>query len=151
MMYHAVTPRGTTFLMADHYTLRLAEGTRDRLADRARRVRVAERTLAQRYVEEGLRHDAHPLVQFLDGPSGRRASLVGRGLDVWEVIATVRDNDGSIPQAAQYLGVPTGLVEAAVAYYGEYREEIDGEIEANEVAYERGRAAAAAGEQALRA
>lgn len=137
--------------MADHYTLRLAEGTRERLADRARRVRVAERTLAQRYVEEGLRHDVHPLVQFLDGPSGRRASLVGRGLDVWEVIATVRDNDGSVSQAAQYLGVPTGLVEAAVAYYGEYREEIDGEIEANEVAYERGRAAAAAGEQALRA
>jgi hypothetical protein len=32
-----------------------------------------------------LRHDAHPLIQFLDGPSGRRASLIGRGLDVWEV------------------------------------------------------------------
>ncbi len=107
--------------------------------------------MAQRYVEEGLRHDLHPLVHFLDGPSGRRASMVGRGLDVWEVIATVRDNGGSIPSAAQYLGVPTGLVEAAVAYYGEYRDDIDAEIDANEVAYERGRAAAAAGAQALRA
>jgi len=92
----------------------------------------------------------HPLIHFLDGPSGRRASLIGRGLDVWEVIATVRDNDGSIPQAAQYLQVPAGLVEAAVAYYGEYRDEIDIEIESNESEYERGRAAAAAGEQALR-
>ncbi len=112
---------------------------------------MAERTLAQRYVEEGLRHDLHPLVHFLDGPSGRRASLVGRGLDVWEVIGTVRDNEGSIPLAAQYLQVPTGLVEAAVAYYGEYRDEIDAEIAANELAYERGRTAAAAGEKALRA
>ena len=137
--------------MADHYTLRLAEGTRERLATRARHVRVAERTLAQRYVEEGLRHDVHPLIHFLDGPSGRRASLVGRGLEVWEVIATVRDNGGSIPLVAQYLGVPTGLVEAAAAYYGEYCDEIDVEIEANEVAYERGRAAAATGEKALRA
>jgi hypothetical protein len=64
---------------------------------------MPERTLAQRYVEEGLRHDAHPLIQFLDGPSGRRASLVGRGLDVWEVVVTVRDNEGSITEAAGYL------------------------------------------------
>jgi uncharacterized protein (DUF433 family) len=137
--------------MADHYTLRLAAGTRSRLRERARRAHVAERTLAQRYVEEGLRHDVHPLVQFLDGPSGRRASLVGRGLDVWEVIATVRDNKGSVQAAAEYLQVPLGLLEAAVAYYGEYRDEIDSEIELNEQEYERGRAAAAAGEQALRA
>lgn len=136
--------------MADHYTLRLAPGMRQRLGQRARRAGLPERTLAQRYVEEGLRHDAHPLIQFLDGPSGRRASLIGRGLDVWEVIATVRDNDASITAAAHYLRVPTGLVEAAVAYYGEYRDEIDSEIELNEAEYERGRAAAAGGERALR-
>ena len=136
--------------MADHYTLRLAQGLRLRLAERARRAGLAERTLAQRYIEEGLRHDAHPLIQFTDGPSGRRASLVGRGLDVWEVIATVRDNDGSMAEAAAYLEIPAGLVEAAVAYYGEHRGEVDGEIELNDAEYERGRAAAAAGKQALR-
>jgi hypothetical protein len=70
---------------------------------------------------------------------------------VWEVIATVQDNDGSIQAGAEYLQVPIGLVEAAVAYYGEYRDEIDEEIKLNEAEYERGRAAAAAGEQALRA
>lgn len=135
--------------MADHYTLRLAPGIRQRLAEWARRAGLPERTLAQRYVDEGLRHDAHPLIQFLDGPSGRRASLLGHGLDVWEVIATVRDNNGAIAEAAEYLRVPAGLVEAAVTYYGEYRDEIDREIELNEAEYERGRAAAAAGEQAL--
>jgi len=135
--------------MTDHYTLRLAPGMRQRVSDRAHRVGLPERTLAQRYLEEGLRHDAHPLVQFLDGPSGRRASLIGRGLDVWEVIATVRDNAGSLPDAADYLQVPVGLVEAAVAYYGEHRNEIDAEIERNDAEYERGRAAAARGERAL--
>jgi hypothetical protein len=136
--------------VADHYTLRLAPGLRQQLIERARRSGLPERSLAQRYVDEGLRHDAHPLIHFLDGPSGRRASLVGRGLDVWEAIATVRDNDGSITEAAEYLQVPAGLVEAAVAYYGEYQAEIDQQIEHNEAEYERGIAAAAAGEQALR-
>ncbi len=149
-MYHVVALRGTMRFMADHYTLRLAEGTKQRLGERASRAGVAERTLAQRYVEEGLRHDLHPLVQFLDGSSGRRASLVGRGLDVWEVIATVQDNNGSIADAAEYLRIPAGLVEAAVAYYGEYRDEIDEQIERNETEYERGRSAAAVGERALR-
>jgi hypothetical protein len=119
---------------------------RERLGERARRSHIPERTLAQRYVEEGLRHDVHPLVQFLDGPSGRRASLIGCGLDVWEVIATVRDNDGSLAEAATYLEIPAGLVEAAVSYYGEYREE----IRLNEAEYERGRFAAGSGERALR-
>lgn len=137
-------------VVAEHYTLRLADGMRERLSERARRARLPERTLAQRYVEEGLRHDAHPLIQFLDGPSGRRASLIGSGLDVWEVIATVRDNDGSAAEAAAYLQVPAGLVQATVAYYGEYRDEIDEEIQLNEAEYERGLAAATSGERALR-
>jgi len=137
--------------VADHYTLRLVAGMRERLDERARRCGLPERTLAQRYLEEGLRHDAHPLIHFLDGPSGRRASLIGRGLDVWEVIATVRDNDGSTPEAAAYLRVPVGLVEAAVSYFGEHRDEIDREIELNDAEYQRGRAAAANGERALRA
>ena len=141
---------GKVEFVAEHYTLRLPTETRERLSERARRAHVPERALAQRYVEEGLRHDAHPLVQFLDGPSGRRASLVGRGLDVWEVIATIRDNGRSLAAATAYLEIPPGLVEAAVAYYGEYGEEIDEEIALNEAEYERGLSAATSGERALR-
>lgn len=137
--------------MTDHYTLRLAPGLRDRLSRRALREHLPERTLAQRYIDEGLRHDAHPLIHFVDGPSGRRASLVGRGLDVWEVIATVRDNRGSQAEAADYLRVPLGLVQAAVAYYGEFRSEIEDEIADNETAYASGVAAARAGERFIQA
>jgi uncharacterized protein (DUF433 family) len=130
--------RSTIEGVAGHYTLRLAPGTKQRLAEQARCIRVAEHTLAQRYVEEGLRHDLHPLIQFLDGPSGRRASLVGRGLDIWEVISTVQDNEGSVEAAAEYLHITVGLVEAAVAYYGEHRAEVDEEIALNEQEYHRG-------------
>lgn len=76
--------------------------------------------------------DEHPQVRFLDGPAGRRAALVGTGLDVWEVIVVVRDNDGDFTAAADYLDLPGGLVQAAVAYYGAHRLEIDDWIAANE-------------------
>lgn len=75
--------------------------------------------------------DEHPLIRFTDGPAGRRARLVGTGKDVWEVIATVHDNDGDIAEAARYLEIPLGLVQAAVTYYGAYKEEIDEWIELN--------------------
>ena len=73
-------------------SIRLPERTVGRLADRADRSNMPSRTLAQRYVEEGLRMDDHPLIRFADGPSGRRARLLG-GPDVWEVVAVARDNE----------------------------------------------------------
>jgi len=135
--------------MGDHFTLRFPAATSARLRERARRTGTPPRTLAQRYVEEGLRRDDHPLLRFVDGPSGRRAGLVGTGLDVWEVIATVRDNGSDLQEAANYLSLPLGLVQAAVAYYGDYRDEIDDRIALNEAEWESGYAAQEAGRLAL--
>jgi hypothetical protein len=41
--------------------------------------------LAEEMIDEGLRLRKHPLVTFRDGPSGRRAALVG-GPDIWELV-----------------------------------------------------------------
>ena len=131
-------------------SLRLPDATLDRLHARARSRSVALRTLAQRYVEEGLRTDEHPLIRFADGPAGRRPRLLGTGLDVWEAIWVVRDNDGDEREAAEYLQIPLGLVQAAVAYYGAYRDEIDEWIEVNARESEAAHQAWLAGQQALR-
>ena len=93
--------------------------------------------------------DEHPLVRFVDGPAGRRARLVGTGKDVWEVIATVRDNDNDLQEAADYLRLSLGLLQAAVAYYGAYTSEIDELIADNERLAEETRAAWGAGQAAL--
>lgn len=130
-------------------SLRLDEATIERLGSRAKRVHMPPRTLAQRYVEEGLRMDEHPLVRFVEGPAGRRARLAGTGKDVWEVIATVRDNDNDLKEAAEYLRIPLGLVQAAVTYYGTYTHEIDELIADNEQAAEEAHAAWRAGQAAL--
>jgi uncharacterized protein (DUF433 family) len=131
-------------------SLRVTEETRRRLEVRAKRADLPPRTLAQRYLEEGLRMDEHPLIAFADGPTGRRARLAGHGPDVWEVIVTVRDNDGDVEEAAAYLQVPVGAVDAAVTYYGAHPEEIDTRIEANEREAREGLAAWEAGRAALR-
>lgn len=136
--------------MSDHFTLRLRTGTTERLNRRARLTKTAPRSLAARYVEEGLRRDSHPLIHFVDGQTGRRAALAGTNLDVWEVIATVRDNENDAAEAADYLDVPVGLIEAVTTYYGEYRDEIDEEIALNASESERGLAAWQRGRQALR-
>jgi hypothetical protein len=110
---------------------------------------LAPRTLAQRYIDEGLRRDEHPLIHFVDGPAGRRAALVGTGLDVWEAILVVRDNDGDVAQAADYLERPVHLLQAAVNYYAAFRDEIDEWIDANEREVEEAHAAWLAGQQAF--
>ena len=51
----------------------------------ARHPGVSISSVAVRLVDEGLRMHEHPGVMFREGPSGRRACLVG-GPDVWEVI-----------------------------------------------------------------
>ena len=134
--------------MSQPVSLRLAEVTVERLRVRAARSHLPPRTLAQRYVEEGLRMDEHPLVRFVDGPAGRRARLIG-GPDVWEVITVVPDNDGDVRAAADYLRMALGLVQAAVGYYGAYRGEVDDWIVCNEQEAEKAHAAWCAGPAAL--
>lgn len=136
--------------MSEHFTLRFPTGTTHRLERRAKAAALPPRSLASRYVEEGIRRDEHPLILFVDGETGRRAALSNTGLDVWEVIAAVRDNQNDTSAAAEYLGVPAGLAEAAVSYYGEYQAEIDEEIALNEEASARGLALWQQGRQALR-
>ncbi len=128
--------------------LRLPESTVERLGVRAQRMQLSPRGLAQRYVEEGLRADEHPLVRFVDGPAGRRARLVGTGCDVWEVVAAVRDNDGDVAGTAIFLELPLGVVQAAVAYCDAYPDEIDGWISRNEQEATEAHAAWLAGQAA---
>jgi hypothetical protein len=118
--------------MSQPLSVRLNDATLTRLGNRAKRAHLPPRTLAQRYVEEGLRMDEHPLIRFSDGPAGRRARLVGTGKDIWEIITVVRDNNGDAAEAARYLEIPLGLIQAAISYYGTYTAEIDQFIDLND-------------------
>ena len=108
-----------------HLSFRLPEPTLERLEARAHQIRETRTGLAERYLEEGLRMDEHPGIGFVDGPAGRRAVLVGTGLDVWEVVATIKQSQGSVAAASRYLELPPAQVRAAVRYYTAFPMEVD--------------------------
>ena len=117
------------------------EPVHQRLKDSARRRRVGVSTLAERLIDEGLRMEAHPGVVFREGPTGRRAVLVG-GPEVSDVIGAVIGGDVPVEQrrsrAAELMGLSLPVVDAALTYYVDHTEEIDAELA------ERNRAAAEA-------
>jgi uncharacterized protein (DUF433 family) len=106
-------------------SMRPAKRTLERLRERARLLGERHTTLAERYLQEGVLMDEHPNIHFVDGALGRRPGVVGTGLDVWEIVEAVKDNDGSIADAAIHLEIEPRLVEGAMHYYGSNREEID--------------------------
>jgi len=113
--------------------MHLESETEQRLDRCAAALKISPRMLAERYLEEGIRMDEHPLIFFIDGPTGRRAVLRGTGADVWEVMATVKDNDGhGVVAAARYLDLPVSLVKGAAAYHAAFPEEINARIESNQ-------------------
>jgi uncharacterized protein (DUF433 family) len=114
----------------------------ERLEARAHHIRETRTGLAERYLEEGLRMDEHPGIGFADGPIGRRAVVVGTGLDVWEVIGTVRQSRGSVAAAAKYLDRPAAQVRAAVRYYAAFPDEVDDMLARQVAAAERERESA---------
>jgi hypothetical protein len=102
-----------------------------RLKASARRHAVGVSTLAELLIDEGLRMEAHPMVVFRDGPSGRRPVLVG-GPEVADAIGTIVGGDVAVAErrsrAADLLGISEMLVDAALAYYADYTDEVDGLI-----------------------
>jgi hypothetical protein len=92
--------------------------------------------LTSRFVDEGLRMEEHPGVLFRDGPSGRRAVLIG-GPDVWEVVRVVRsarsaepdlDAEAVVGLAVETMGLPPGRVRVALDYWAAYPDEIERQI-----------------------
>lgn len=104
---------------------RFDRATVARLKQRARETHAPQTALAERYIEEGLRHDEHPLIYFRDGEAGRRPALLGTRLDLANVIATIRQNNNSVEGAAEYLEIPVEHVDACLRYYADYKDEID--------------------------
>lgn len=107
----------------------------DRLAERLRlRARAAGESLSdrlRRYAEEGARRDEHPMITFRDGPTGRRAGLLG-GPDVWEIAMWI-DDIGSVDDPAAELAsdgiVSRAQIDGALAYRAAYPDEIQARIE----------------------
>jgi hypothetical protein len=98
------------------------------------RARAAGETLSdrlRRYAEEGTRRDEHPLITFRDGPTGRRAGLIG-GPDVWEVAMWLDDLAAESDPAARLAAeshLTRAQIDAALGYRAAYPDELNARIE----------------------
>ena len=131
--------------MATPLSLRLSDDALQRLYFEAKLEGIPPRTLAQRLIDEGLRMQQHPRIGFMNGVTGRRAYLLGTGVDIWELIDVVKACGGDVAAAMDFTGRSQSDMDAALAYYGAYPDEIDARVEANRIAGERGKAEYLAG------
>ena len=137
--------------MAAPTSVRFDEPVIDRLSSYvARHPGLTRSAVAARYVDEGLRMDEHPGILFRDGPTGRRATVVG-GPDVWELIRAVKtaraaephlSDDDLLTMLEDNTGVPRRMARTALDYWGAYPEEVDALVaHADRVEAERATAA----------
>ena len=116
--------------VSENVSVRLEDGLAQRLRLRARAAGETLSDRLRRYAEEGVRRDEHPLVTFRDGPTGRRAGLVG-GPDIWEVVMWIEDLAGEndpVEVLNRESAVPRPQIEAALRYHAGYPDEVDARI-----------------------
>lgn len=118
------------------FSARFESSIVERLEELGAQLGMSKSRLAQRYIDEGIRMEDHPGVVFRDGPTGRRAGLMG-GPDVWQVIAAVQsigtdsDNGNALEEAAQWGNLSIAQVRTAVTYHVDYPHEVDARIRHN--------------------
>jgi hypothetical protein len=116
--------------MSVNVSVRLDDSLAERLRLRARAAGESLSDRLRRYAEEGVRRDEHPLITFRDGPTGRRAAVVG-GPDVWEIAMWLEDLAGEEDPAAVLAveqGVAHALIDAVLRYRDAYPEEVEARI-----------------------
>ena len=106
------------------FSIRLRSGDDRFIREEARRLQRTLGGLVESYVSEAVRVRRFPGIAFRGEDYRRRAWVVGSGLDVWELVANLRDF-GSEEQLAVEYGLSGSQIRVALAYYREFGDEID--------------------------
>lgn len=108
------------------FSLRLSPQVLEEIQTVARLLERPSSFLVTRLIEEGLKQRRCPGILFTDGPAGRRATVAGTGIDVWEVIRVWQGSDKNLDAVARALPqLSRRQLESALHYYRSYPAEID--------------------------
>ena len=125
-------PRPTSFRLPDELLARLDEEASSR--------GTSVSSLVSSVLDEGLKTRHFPGVVYRDGPTGRRAGLVG-GPDGWEGIRALKAASGGaevrVRTVAEERGLPVAQVRLVIDFYGEHADEVDERIALDAQAAER--------------
>ena len=112
-------------------SMRLPEGSANRLKRMANRHGWTPSDASARLVEEGLRRSEFAFIDFRDSPAGRQAYIQGSTLAVWEVMLLVQSHKGDLSAVARHLKWPEARVQAATDYARTFPEEIETALSEN--------------------
>lgn len=112
---------------AEPFSIRLATADDEFIKAEAARQRRSRGTVAGEFASEAITMRRYPGIAFRGDGAKRRAWVLGTGLDVWEVIALLRDFGNDQALAGEY-DLKRSQIQVASAYYREFPEEIDGWI-----------------------
>jgi hypothetical protein len=131
--------------MAASTSFRISESARRRLATRAAQDGISATALVERLIVEGVEQLDFPGVVFR-GPAHDRRAALAAGPDVWEVIARLRELEGSTEERIATLSEESELhprlLRLAVDYAAEHPDEIRRRMDRNDEMVERSRTAA---------
>ena len=111
------------------FTVRLRPEVERRLEEEAGRARRPKTVMLEALADEGLRMRRFPGIGFRGPEHDRRAWVMGTGLDVWEMVELYEDGGASI---LENHPISRRQLEVALAYHGEYPEEIDRLVREND-------------------
>lgn len=121
-------------------SFRLPANLLDRLESESRSSNTSVTSLVVTLLDEGLKIRQFPGIVYRNGPTGRRAGLVG-GPDVWEIVRDLRHAAGRgmarIAHLVEETGLSTARVTLAADFYATFPDEINAQLEADEQAAER--------------
>lgn len=114
--------------MASPTNVRFPEPVDSGLADYARAAGAKKSQVVISAVREWLRMQAHPGILFITTVTGERRAALAVGPQVWIVADTwlQHPREGRTPErVADAMGLCVADVETALAYWADYRDEID--------------------------
>ena len=125
-------------------SFRLSEQAKRRLGERAQREGVSATALLERLIVEGVDILDHPGITYRGPGHARRAALAG-GPDVWEIVARLRELEGSEEERIEILTAETELhprqIRTALEFAAAHADEVETDIARNEEAIDAGREA----------
>jgi hypothetical protein len=98
------------------------------LADYARKAGAKKSSVVVGAVREWLRMQAHPGIAFVPTVSGERRAALAVGPQVWTVAEAWQQHakdERTAAAVADALGLTVADVEIALAYWADYRDEVD--------------------------
>ena len=111
-------------------SIRLSRATDQLVTAEARRTRRSRSAVVQAFTEETARSRRFPGIGFRGDDAGRRAWVIGSGLDVWE-IAQMLEDFGSVEALLRESGLTERQARIAAAYREAFPDEVDEAVEDN--------------------